>query len=253
MAVDGHRSDVFRTIVLMTEDAGRTWKSMAGDLPPNEPVEVVLEDPANPQVLYAGTESGLYLTLDRGVHWVRLNGKSLPPAPVDDLVIHPREKDLVVGTHGRSLYILDDASVFAQLTPDLRRRPLALLEVLPGRPRLYGRRSYGDGQGDFRAPNPPMGAILNFWVREDTGESAAIGIADPRGEVIRELGAPARRGLNRVVWDLQADPKHLVPTVESQYFGQPEFVPAGEYTVTVTVGKEKSTGKVQVLPAPNAP
>jgi hypothetical protein len=97
-----------------------------------------------------------------------------------------------------------------------------------------------------------MGALINFWVREDTGESAAIEIAGPRGDVIRELGAPARRGLNRVVWDLQADPKHLVATIEAQYFGQPEFVPAGEYTVTVRVGKEKSVARVQVLAAPNA-
>ncbi len=252
VSVDGHRSDVFRTIILMTEDAGRTWKSIVGDLPPNEPVEVVLEDPGSGKVLYAGTESGLYVTLDRGAHWVRLNGKSLPPVPVDDLVMHPREKDLVVGTHGRSIYVLDDASVFAQLTQELRNRPLALLEILPGRPRLYGRRSYGDGQAGFRAPNPPMGATVNFWVREDTGESASISIADARGRVLREIGAPARRGLNRAVWDLQADPKHLVPTIESQYFGQPEFVPAGEYTVTVTVGEEKSEAKVQVLPAPNA-
>src|SRR6185436_9619253 len=107
LAVHGHRSDDFRDLLFLTEDAGRTWKSIAGDLPPNETVEVVTEALLNKETLYAGTEFGLYVTVDRGGHWVRLNGKSLPAAPVDDLVIHPRERDLVVATHGRSIYILD--------------------------------------------------------------------------------------------------------------------------------------------------
>ncbi|PYQ09605.1 MAG: hypothetical protein DMH00_12695, partial [Acidobacteria bacterium] len=145
VAVDGHRSDVFKPLLLETDDLGRSWSNITGDLPPGAPVNVVLEDPANPQVLYVGTECGLFVSLNRGKHWVRLNGKSLPPAPVDDIVMHPRQKDLVVGTHGRSIWILDDASFFAQLTPDSRGKAVTLLNILPARQRLYFGRDYGSG------------------------------------------------------------------------------------------------------------
>jgi hypothetical protein len=250
-SVDGHRSDVFKPLILMTRDAGKTWTSITGNLPAKEPVKSVTEDPSNPEVLYAGTEFGIYVTLDRGRSWVKLNGKSLPPVPVDDIMVHPREKDLVIGTHGRSIWVLDDASSFAQLTPEVRSRPLALLDILPGEPRLYFGRGYGGGAAIFRAKNPPMGATINYWVREDTGDPAAIAIADASGFVIRKLEGPARRGLNRVVWDLQADKKHLFNSPDQQ-LDQTQFVPAGDYKVTVSVGEEKAEKTVKVLPAPNA-
>jgi hypothetical protein len=247
-AVDGHRSDVFRTIVLVTEDYGRKWTSIAGDLPPEEPVEVVSEDLANPAVLYAGTELGLYVTLDRGRHWVRMNGKSLPPVPVDDVLQHPRERDLVVGTHGRSIWVLDDASIFSQLDPATRNAPLAALDILPATPRLFGRRAYGLGHGVFRAKNPPLGAAINFWVRDAAGTPVKIAIADAHGTTLRELETVARRGLNRVVWDLQADAKHRIPTVEAAELGQTQFVPPGDYEVTITLDTEKVKKTVTVRP-----
>jgi photosystem II stability/assembly factor-like uncharacterized protein len=251
VSVDGHRSDVFKPLILMTRDAGRSWTNITGDLPSKEPVKVVTEDPFNPDVLYAGTEFGIYVTLQRGGKWVRLNGKSLPPVPVDDILVHPREKDLVIGTHGRSIWILDDASFFSQLSDEARRRPLALLEILPGEPRLYFGRGYGGGHGTFKAKNPPLGASINYWVRDDSGESASISIADSSGFVLRKLEGPARRGVNRVVWDLQADKKHLFSGPDQQ-LGQTQFVPAGDYKVTVKVGEEKAEKTVKVLPAPNA-
>jgi hypothetical protein len=251
VSIDGHRSDVFKPLILMTRDLGRTWSSITGDLPGSEPVKVVLEDPGNPEVLYAGTEFGLYATLNRGRNWVKLNGKSLPPAPVDDIVMHPRERDLVIGTHGRSIWILDDASTFAQMTPETLKKPLALFDILPGKPRLTFGRAYGAGHGQFRAKNPAMGAVIYYWVREETGESASLSVADASGLVVRTLDAPARRGLNRVVWDLQADKKHLFSGPD-QGLGQTQFVPAGDYKVTVTVGEEKAEKTVKVLPAPNS-
>jgi hypothetical protein len=163
-------------------------------------------------------------------------------------VQHPRERDLVVGTHGRSVYVLDDASVFAQLTQEVRNRPLALLETLPGTPRLYRRRSYGMGQAIFRAENPPLGATINFWVRDAAGEKVRIRIADLRGTALRELDAIARRGLNRVVWDLQADEKHRIPRVDTARLGQTQFVPPGSYRVTISMDEWKDEGTVEVRP-----
>ena len=106
-------------------------------------MRVVREDPANRDVLYCGTETGAYVTLDRGKRWLRPGGKSLPTAPVYDLVIHPRERDLIVATHGRSLWILDDAACFAGLTPAAAAAPLTLFPVRPVTPRLVGDRGYG--------------------------------------------------------------------------------------------------------------
>ena len=100
-AVDGHRSDDFRPLVLMTENGGAKWREISGDLPAGSPVRVVRELPGNPRVLFCGTEQAAYLSVDRGAHWLKLDG--LPTVPVYDLVIHPRELDLLAGTHGRSV------------------------------------------------------------------------------------------------------------------------------------------------------
>ncbi|HUD72035.1 MAG TPA: hypothetical protein VMQ62_08740 [Dongiaceae bacterium] len=257
VAVDGHRSDIFRPIILKTRDAGRTWTSVAGDLPDGEPVDVVIETFLNPDALYAGTEHGLFVTVDGGTHWVRMNGTSLPAVPVDDLVIHPRERDLVVATHGRSLYIMDDVTPIAQLTPETRARPLAVFAPMPATPRLYSGRGYGGGAGIFRAPNPPMGAAITYWLRDGNPDGVKIAVSDPSGAVIRELTGPGRPGLNRVTWDLQLDAKHRIPTVDERRFDQPAFVPAGEYGIKVTLPtgvpgqSEKAETKVKVLPAPD--
>lgn len=250
-AIDGHRSDVFRPIVLMTGDRGRSWKNIAGDLPPKGPVIVVVEDPENPDVLYAGTEFGCFATVDRGVHWLRLNGESLPPVAVDDLVVHPRELDLVAGTHGRSVWILDDISFISQLTPEVRQRPLALLKPQPGKPRQRMGRAYGNADGFFRAKNPPLGAMLHFWVREAAGESFKLSIENADGVELRELKGVTRLGVNRVVWDLQADEKHVFEGPDEDWSaGQRLFVAPGTYTARLTVGEEKDETTVEVLEAP---
>ena len=253
VAVDGHRSDVFKPLVLMTKDQGRSWTDITGDLPAGNPVEVVTEDPGSAQVLYCGTEFGAFVTLDRGRHWVRMNGKSLPPAPVDDIVVHPREKDLVVGTHGRSIWVLDDASLFAQLTAEKRAQPLALLVSPPAHPRLYNSEHYGLGHGLFRAKNPPMGTSINYWVKDESRDAVKISIANPKGFVVRELDGASKKGLNRVMWDLQADPKHRYgPGDNEGFLGQTEFVPAGTYKITIKMGDHKNEGSVEVLRAANA-
>jgi hypothetical protein len=196
------------------------------------------------------------VTVDRGAHWVRLNGKSLPPAPIGDLQIHPRERDLVVATHGRSIYVLDDVTSIAQLTPEVRARPLYLFEPLPATPRLYAGRNYGGGAGIFRCPNPPMGATLTYWLRDGNPDGVKLTISDPSGTPIREISGPGRPGLNRVVWDLQMEAKHRIATVDANRLGQTQFVPAGDYTVsaslsTGTPGRpEKMERKVAVKPGP---
>jgi photosystem II stability/assembly factor-like uncharacterized protein len=250
VAIDGHRSDVMTPIALMTTNLGGSWTSITGDLPKDEPVQVVIEDPASKDVLYCGTQFFAYVTFDRGAHWLRLNNESLPPVPVHDMKIHPRERDLVVATHGRSIWVLDNISMFSQLTPEARAKPLAVFDVLPARPRIYAPIAYGHAQGIFRAKNPPVGAGINYWVREDTGDPVSISVADSSGFTVRELDGSSRAGLNRVVWDLRPDKKHAFNPSPNEEAGPEQFVPAGKYKITVKMGKASESKTVEVLPFP---
>ena len=126
-AIDGHRSDVYDPLILMTTDTGRTWKDITGDLPKGASARVVREDIKNPNVLYCGTETGVFLSADKGQHWIRLNGESLPTVGVHDIRQQPRTMDLVIATHGRSVWVMDDASALSQLTPALLPRAFPCL------------------------------------------------------------------------------------------------------------------------------
>lgn len=256
-AIDGHRSGDYQPTVLMTENAGATWTDITSNLPAAPEggcVKVVREDRQSKHVLYCGTERGLFVTLDRGGHWMSLSGgpdgskdhgPTLPPVPVDDIVQHPRTLDLVVGTHGRSIFILDDASFFGQCSPEVLGSQLHAFATLPAHPRMHLWYDGFYGDNFFTAPNPPMGALLTYFVNADHYDDASITITNAEGTTIRTLSGPGRAGIHRVVWDLQADPKTRIvnPAVGI------EFVPPGEYTVKFTIGNElESETAVEVLP-----
>jgi len=249
VAIDGHRSDDMRPHLLMTTDAGASWSSIVGDLPTTAPVKVIREDHKNFNVLYAGTERAAYVTIDRGGHWVKLNGKSLPTVAVDDLVQHPREMDLVAGTHGRSIYVLDDASPLSQLTEEVLNAELHVFEIPDAKPRIY--LPYGGlwSHRMFRAKNPPMGARISYWLSTYPDEAIKVTITDEHDNTIRTLKGSNRPGINRVVWDLQYEKHDRFGNPES-WLGQTRFVPPGQYTATVAVGKKKEKKVFTVLPSP---
>lgn len=247
-AIDGHRSDYFEPILIVTTDAGKTWKSILGDLPNTAPVKVIREDTNNPDVLYIGTERAAYVTIDRGQHWVKLNGKSLPTVAVDDLKLQSREQDLVAGTHGRSIYILDDISPISQLTNDIMQSEFHLFQSMPAQPRYY--LMYGDLWSDrmFIANNPAMGAAISYWIREYADEEVSISIADTNGHVVKKLKGTNRPGLNRVMWDLQPEEEQRLGNADQL----PEFVKAGVYKVSITYGDNEAEMSLTVLPAPGS-
>ncbi len=247
-AIDGHRSDFFEPVLLMTENAGRSWRSIAGDLPLHAPPEVVREDPKNPDVLYVGTEHAVYVTINRGEHWVKLNTESLPTVPVDDLKIQTREMDLVAGTHGRSVWVLDDISPISQLTEEIVESPFHVFEPMAGKPKYM--LPYGGLWGDrmFLAANPPMGAVITYWLRDYGDDEVNVKIANEAGVTLRTITGTNRRGLNRVVWDLQPEAKQRLGNPH----GMEEFVQPGEYKVTVTHGDDSKSVTLTVLPAPGA-
>ncbi len=248
VSIDGHRTDDFAPCVLMTDDFGKTWDDVTGDLPVGRSVKVVREDAFNPNVLFCGTEKAVYVSIDRGVTWVRANGKGLPTVPVDDIQQHPRERDLVLGTHGRSIWILDDASPLSQLSDEVLASALHLFEVLPCRPKWH--LEYGGlwTQKMFRAPNAPKGVRINYWIREYTGDDVKVKIEDSKGVVYKELTGSNAPGINRVTWDL-VPPEHL----RLNDSGEEPWIQAfharpGEYKVTVSMGDHKATGKFVVMP-----
>jgi hypothetical protein len=246
LVVDAHRSQRYGPLVLRTADRGRTWQSVAGNLPDDHPVKVLREDPENPDLLFAGTEFGLFVSADRGRRWGTFG--RLPTVAVDDIVIHPRDADLVVATHGRSLYIVDDISPLRTLFSDsVRRKALHLFEPRPARGWVPLSGWVGSsGSAVYRGENPPAGAALTYYVARSTGDPVSIAITTAAGQPVANLTGAAMPGLNRVSWD-------LMPTqdVLTEYGGEGRrFVPSGEYTVTITHGAAKEARKLRVEIAP---
>ena len=243
VAIDGHRNDIFAPFLFMTTDYGKSWKSITANLPRNGPVKVVREDPANKNLLFAGTEFGFYISFDRGGRWTKFM-PGLPTVAVDDILIHPRERDLIIGTHGRSIYVMDDIRPLEELTTEVRSKELHLFTIRPAQEFHYLPGSETQSaKGIFKAPNPPFGATISFFLKRYTGEGYAITIADSKGKTVRSLSGTPVPEINRVVWNLQPEPEG---DGDGGGDGQPKFVKPGEYTVTLSVGDKKETQKVLV-------
>jgi photosystem II stability/assembly factor-like uncharacterized protein len=167
---ENHQNGDFKPYILKTADRGRGWASISGDLPENGAVYALAEDPVNPKLLFAGTEYGLYFSTIGGEKWTKLTG-GLPTIQVRDLAIQRRENDLVVGTFGRGIYILDDYTPLRSLTPETLKQESALFPVrnalsyIPAQP--LGQNGKGfQGEAFFAAPNPPFGAEITYFLKD---------------------------------------------------------------------------------------
>ncbi len=246
VAIDGHRTGNYHPHLYRTGDAGKTWQSIAGNLPDGGPAKVVREDPKNPNLLFAGTEFGLWASLDRGGHWYKVG--RLPTVAIDDILIHPRDLELLAATHGRSIYILDDLRPLEELTPEVQRKDAHLFSIRPatGRPLLPGWKE-SSGSAVFRGENPPEGALISWYLRRYTGDSVKVAITAAGGKPVANFSQPGLAGISAVAWNLR-----LTKDLLNEYGGQDKdrFVPSGEYTVTLTFGELKEKQKLQVTIAP---
>lgn len=242
LAVDAHRAGVYAPLLLRTADAGRSWTSVAGNLPADGPVKVVREDPANPSLLFAGTEYGLFASLDRGGSWLKLGG--LPTVAVDDLQIHPRDHDLVIATHGRSLYVLDDIKPLRELAAGAAGKPLHLFPPRPAHG-AYLLAGWEDSAGKavYRGENPPEGVLLSYWLRDLNDDPPTLVITGPAGQPVATFKLPGTPGLGRVAWNLRPSKDHLT---EYGGLGADKFVRPGIYTATLNLGPTKVQQKLQV-------
>lgn len=243
---DRHRDDDFKPYVFMTADFGQSWKAISGNLPQVGWVNVVKAHPKNPNFLIAGTETGLYLSLDTGTRWIQLKG-NLPTVPVDDIVIHPRDNDLILGTHGRSIYVLDDMTPLSGLSNDVLNSDSHLFEPRAATTMLlWKNESYG-AQRVFIGLNPPQGAILNYYLKAAPAADVKLAILDAQGKSVRELSGTKNAGINRVVWDLRLAPPEGVPGARGP------FVLPGKYTVKLVAGGREMSRTLQLNADPLLP
>ncbi|MCE9593140.1 MAG: glycosyl hydrolase [Planctomycetes bacterium] len=241
LVVNAFRAGNYAPLAWRTEDRGRTWKSVVSNLPPDAPLRVLREDPTNPDLLFVGSEFALHASLDRGASWFEFG--ELPTCAVDDLALQPREHDLVIATHGRSLWIVDDIGSLASLDAKTRAEPVHLFTPrrAVARTELEGWADWG-GNAHFRGANPPRGATIDTWVAEWTGDALELEIATAAGLPVAKLTEPGTPGLHRIVWNLK-------PTKDfvTEYGGLGDrFVAGGEYTVKLTYGKVEASAKFTV-------
>ena len=237
---DGHRNGDFAPYVYASEDYGQTWQPMVAGLPDGWSVNVITEHHRTANLLFVGNEVGVYVSVDRGENWTRLKN-DLPTVPVDDILVHPRENDLIVGTHGRSVYIMADVTPLEHLSAEMLAEAG---RVFPSHSVMWNERGDWPFYGaTYSAPNPPRGARIRYYLRDTPGgemvaeggegsadvggsddgdataedeesgrepaeESFALTIVDEDGDHIRTLEAPATPGIHEVIWDWRYDPPY---------------------------------------------
>ncbi len=291
IAVDRHFSGDFKPYIYTTSDYGKTWHAIAGDLPDDVYVRSAMQDPRNPHMYYAGLENGLYTTWDDGAHWY-LMGLGLPEVAVYDMYMQPQEHDLILGTHGRSVWIFDDMTPFEEYTPAIGREPLHLYPIRTAYRFWQWSEVESLGDGAFYGKNPPFGAIITYSLGDSATAPGKLVITDAAGHVVRTMegmrhlepgqsppdetvptgepappakpdtGAktdevpwvPTNAGMHRIYWDLRA-------TGPVRWHGTKDFnkgptsgalVPPGTYTATLTVDGHTERQTIHVVNDPRS-
>ncbi len=210
VALNNWQRGDFAPYLLKSTDRGNTFTSIVGDLPDRHPVYSIIQDHENGDLLFAGTEFGVFVSVDAGDHWTQLKG-GIPVMQVRDMAVQRRENDLVLGTFGRGFYVLDDYTPLREITVD----SLALDAELYGLRDAYLFNSTGQAppgsagiqslSGNYTTPNPPFGAVLTYHLRDGVadGETLVLTISDDDGEEVREIDLDAGPGLHRVAWNLR--------------------------------------------------
>ena len=241
---DGHRSNDFKAYVLRSTDYGKTWTSISSNLPVSS-VQVIREHPRAPSLLFVGNEIGAYYSGNGGRTWSKLQ-YNLPTVPVHDIRIHERENDLVIGSHGRGIFIIDDITPLERLAEAERASaPMYLFPVKPAMLFNYNRSFPGGvsgagslGERSYSAPNPPFGATLTYFIKDSLpkGRTLSLAIFDSTNKRIRDLTVNSKNGLHRATWDLRLAAPYFNPRTGGNN-RQPEgaFVLPGRYTARLTL------------------
>jgi photosystem II stability/assembly factor-like uncharacterized protein len=250
---DLHTFGDMKPYAYKSTDFGRTWTSLVA---PTSPVRgyahVIKQDLVNPQLLFLGTELGLFISTDDGRSWSRYKGGDLPAVAVRDLAIHPRDHDLVIATHGRGIWIVDDITPLRALTPQAVARTAAFLMPKPNVQLIPAGGGWVNGDAAFVGPNPPGDAIITYYMqkRHIFGEMK-LEVLDSTGKLITSLPTSKRRGLSRAAWSMRMPPPRVPPAASLAFgaFTGPRLLP-GTYTVRLVTGGEEITAPLRVVKDP---
>ena len=247
VAINNYRNDDFNNYIYRTKDYGKTWESVEGDLPANRVARTLREDPKNPILLYLGTEFGLFISNDSGKHWVEFKS-NMPTLPFNDLVIHPRDNDLVLGTHGRGVWILDHVNALQELTPEVLKQKAALFSIAEAEIINYTNDGAHTGDMYYRGENPDFGAAIDYYLQDSVAKnSIKLSIYDAAGNFVDEVETTNKAGLHRVMWNLRYQ-------FESQGSGRfrmnGPYVNPGLYTAKLEVNGESYEQRFQVSDDP---
>jgi len=251
---DGHAAGDMKPYVYRTKDYGKTWTSLSTpDL--SGYAHVVREDLVNANLLYVGTEFGLFISTDNGAHWAQLKG-GLPNVAVRDIAIQPRESDLILATHGRGIYILDDLTPIRALTPELLAKDLVMLPSRPSVLNLPASEQRFDGDAEFKGRTLPEAAsIVYYQKKRHIFGDLKLEIYDDHGSLLTSIQGDKRRGMNRLAWPERAKPPKVPPAaglVENEFLFFGPQAQEGTYPVKLTKGKETYTSEVKLVPDPRS-
>jgi len=252
VTLDGHRTGDMATYVFRTDDFGATWSSIG-----NGSVEgyawVLREDLVEEKLLFLGTELGLWISLDGGSQWARFKG-NLPRVAVHDLAIHPRDRDLVIATHGRGVYIIDDLTPVRALTAATLQQSAALLPSRPAEMTIAATLQGFGGDDEFVGRNPREAAVITYWLKKrHLFGDLKVEVYDADGTVIMTLPGSKRVGINRVEWPMRLKAPKVPPASSLVPAFQGPRVAEGTYKVRLVKGKASYDGEVSLVADPRTP
>jgi photosystem II stability/assembly factor-like uncharacterized protein len=246
----GFQYDNFTPYVFKTEDYGENWVNISSNLPEGI-IYVLVEDRMNPDLLFLGRDFDVRVTLDGGKQWFSLKN-NMPTVSVFDLVIHPRENDLIVATHGRGIF-MTDITPLQQMGPETLEEDVVLFAVEPKIQWQYRSRGGQFGQKRFNVPNENFGLTVCFYLKSGAGQEAEVVIRDILGETVKTLKTKARAGLNRVIWDMRGEAPEGEAVRANRRIGRGgrgPLMPPGDYLIELKVGERILREKAKIRPMP---
>lgn len=253
ITVDGHAMGDMNSYVYKTSDLGKTWRKISTD-DIKSFAHKIKEDLVNKNLLFVGTEFGLFMSINGGMDWIHMNSK-IPNTPVRDLVIHPVTNDLVIGTHGRGVIIIDDITGIRNVSSKILESEMALV---PTRPTIWTDENTGGGfpnqAGNFRGPNPNSDALILYYLKErPMTEDVKVQILDDKGAVLQTIPGSKRKGLNKVYWDMRMKPPKVASGARLDFggFSGPEVLP-GIYKVKLIKGDKTVEGTIEIKADPKS-
>ncbi|MEP7014923.1 MAG: sialidase [Verrucomicrobiota bacterium] len=250
-AFDRHTFGDMAPYVFRTADYGKTWAPLitAQDLKGVRGyAHVIKEDLVSPNLLFVGTEFGLWVSIDTGKNWAQFKGGHFPAVAVRDLAIQSRDNDLVLATHGRGIWIIDDITPWRALTSEVLAQEVAFVSARPAQQRIEANGGWANGEAVFVGSNPPDGTAITYYQRtRHLFGKLKLEVLDASGRVVDTLPASKRPGLNRVIWAMREKPPRVPPAAQIAQAGilGPRLLP-GEYTVRLTKAGKASEAKLTV-------